>query len=143
LAARSAAITARLTDPVLQTWLWARVAGLILLSVVFWFAPALVHWGGHGAGKALFFSVLACWRNKGALMLYALTWLALGMVVSLFSTLVGALLGPVAPMLAVPLLLSYMGAFYASLFFTFIDSFALVNRTPPDAPSVPPEAPLA
>ena len=41
----------------------------------FWHAPALVYWGGQTVGKSLFFSTVACWRNKGAFAVYALDWL--------------------------------------------------------------------
>ncbi|MFN5165982.1 MAG: BPSS1780 family membrane protein, partial [Pseudomonadota bacterium] len=45
-----------------------------LLSIPFWHAPALVHWGGQGVGQALFSSTLAVWRNKAAFLGYFLGW---------------------------------------------------------------------
>ena len=45
-----------------------------LLSVPFWHAPALVHWGGQGVAQALFSSTLAVWRCKGAFFTYSLAW---------------------------------------------------------------------
>lgn len=53
-----------------------------LLSVPFamtiWFAPPLVAWYRMPVPKALFFSFFACWRNRGAILVYLLTLLGLG-----------------------------------------------------------------
>jgi hypothetical protein len=122
-----------LEDPSLQTgWLLA-VLGLAALAIPFWHAPALVHWGGHGAAQSLFFSLVACWRNKGALLVYALGWGTVILVFAFLSTTVFALLG--VPQLAVlffmPAVLMLSSAFYASLYFTFADSFQ-----PTDEPAV-------
>ena len=57
-----------------------------LLSIPYWFAPALVHWGGQGVGQSLFSSTLALWRNKGAFTTFMATWVA---VVAVTSVLVG------------------------------------------------------
>lgn len=114
-----------LTDGDLQLAWAVVVIGVGLLAVPFWHAPALVHWAGHGAAQALFSSTVACWRNKGALTLYMLGWAAVVVLFTLLSTLVLALLG--APQLValalMPAMLMISAAFYASLYFTFADSF--------------------
>ena len=51
------------------------------LSLLFWHAPALVHWHGMSPVKSLFFSVVACWRNIGAFTVYSLAWMAFFVVV--------------------------------------------------------------
>ncbi|VCU70697.1 hypothetical protein PIGHUM_02773 [Pigmentiphaga humi] len=48
----------------------------VIIAGLFWHAPALVAWHKLGLRKALFFSGIACWRNKGAFLVYGLTWLA-------------------------------------------------------------------
>ena len=58
-------IEAAMSDPALTTALGLRAALLGLLSVPFWHAPALIHWGGQGVLQALFSSTLGVWRNKG------------------------------------------------------------------------------
>jgi len=68
-------MAARLGDPRLEMGVLLRFALLGLLSVPFWHAPALVHWDGQTAGKSLFFSTVACWRNKGAFVVYSVAWL--------------------------------------------------------------------
>jgi hypothetical protein len=101
--------------------LWAA-----LLSVPFWHAPALIHWGHQTVAQSLFSSTLACWRNKGAFLVYGLAWLALGMASSMAVTVL-LLIFPnpqwvAGASLGVAMVLSTV--FYASLYFTFVDSFA-------------------
>jgi hypothetical protein len=121
-----------LSDNSLQ-WGWLILAGgVTLLAVPFWHAPSLVHWGAQSAAKAMFFSTVACWRNKGALTIYSLGWGAVIMVFALLSTTVFALLG--VPQMAfaalTPAMLMLSAAFYASLYFTFADSFEVTERIP-------------
>ena len=96
-----------------------------LLSVPYWHAPALVHWGGQSASQALFSSAVAVWRSKSAFLLYMLGWLAViltfGLVTALLLGLVG--LPQLAGVLGVPAGLVFSTVFYISLLFTFNDSF--------------------
>ena len=114
-----------LADPSLQVAWLLTATGLALVSIPFWHAPALVHWGGMSAPKALFFSTVAWWRNKGALALYGLTWCAVAVVFLVVVTLVFSLLGQpeLVVMAIMPTLLMFYAAFYASLYFTFADCF--------------------
>lgn len=114
-----------LADPGLQTGLMLRFGLIALLSVPYWHAPALVHWGGQGPAQALFSSTLALWRNKGALTVYLLAWFGLftvfGVVTSLLLGLLG--LGGMLAVVAMPAALIFSTVFYVSLLFTFNDSF--------------------
>jgi hypothetical protein len=111
-----------------------QAALIALLSVPFWHAPALVMWGEQGVAQSLFSSTLAVWRSKGAFAVYSLLWLALMMAFGTLAALVFGLLGigQFAPVAALPLALMGMTVFYASLYFTFTDSFG-----PADEPSQP------
>ena len=113
------------TDPRLIWGVVTRLGLVTLLSVPYWHAPALVHWGGQGVAQALFSSTLALWRNKAAFALNALLWGALLMAIAGVISLVFGLLGipQVAPMalMATGLLMSTV--FYASLYFSFVDCF--------------------
>jgi hypothetical protein len=51
--------------------------------MLMWFAPVLVGWHRLTPGKAMFGSVVACWRNKLALLVY-------GVVVTLVMTAASA-----------------------------------------------------
>jgi hypothetical protein len=99
------------------------------MSMLLWHAPALVHWHDLGVGKSLFFSMVACWKNKWALSVFALGWMALMLAVGFSLMALGALLG--APGLAggvmMPALLCVACMFFSSLYFTFQESFV-----PPD-----------
>ncbi len=129
-------VDALLSEPGVQNGvLTAAVLGS-LLSVPFWHAPALVHWGGQSWGQALFSSTLALWRNKGAFAVYTLGWLLLVLVFALVSGLVLGLLGlsGSANFLGVPAGLVLSAAFYISLLFCFNDSFGGAVATGVTAP---------
>lgn len=44
------------------------------ITVLFWFAPPLMAWHQIPLKKALFYSMVSCWRNKGALILFGVCW---------------------------------------------------------------------
>ena len=108
-----------------------------LLSVPFWHAPALVHWGGQSVGQALFSSTLAVWRSRGAFFTYALAWVGLVLGFAVLSSLLFGLLGlrQLASLAAVPAGLMFSTVFYVSLLFTFNDSFGAAGA---DLAAVPP-----
>jgi hypothetical protein len=103
----------------------ALLVGATLLSIPFWHAPALVHWGRQGVAQALFSSTLAVWRAKGAFLVYGLAWAGLIFGFGLFSALLMGLLGvpQLAGLIALPAGLIFSTVFYVSLWFTFHDSF--------------------
>ena len=118
-------VATRLADPRLEIGVLMRFGLLALLAVPFWHAPALVHWSGQGAAKSLFFSTVACWRNKGAFIVYSATWLAVLLVFALLANLVFGVIGrpQLVPFVAMPASLIFSTVFYASLYFTFADCF--------------------
>ncbi len=128
-------IDALLAEPGVTT---AVILALVLgtaLSVPFWHAPALVHWGGQGVAQALFSSTLAMWRCKGAFFTYALAWAGVIGLFGLLAALLFGLLGmpQLANVLGVPAGLTFSTVFYISLLFTFTDSFGGVVPAPPGA----------
>ena len=117
---------AKLADPRLQFGLLLRLLLAAGLSVPFWHAPALIYWGGLGWAKSLFFSTMACWRNKGAFVVYGLVWAAvtIGVMIAVGFSL--ALFGQAGPALAaMPVTLVLTTVFYVTLFFTFADCFEM------------------
>ncbi|WP_180683681.1 BPSS1780 family membrane protein [Tepidicella baoligensis] len=95
------------------------------LGLLFWHAPALVHWHGVSPAKSLFFSALACWTNKAALVVYFLGWtgvfFGVSLVLVLFATAFG---GPqLLSLLLFPVAMLMSAMFFSSLYFTFRDSF--------------------
>jgi hypothetical protein len=126
------ALDAILADPRLVQGMLVRVGLAGLLSVPFWHAPALVHWGGQGALQALFSSTLALWRTRGAFVLYLLGWagvmVVVGAVFSLVAAVTGA--GQLLGLMTLPIGLAFSAAFYASLWFSFADTFGGSPDTP-------------
>ncbi len=123
--AGEAAIDELLAEPgVAAGVLLALVLGTAL-SVPFWHAPALVHWGGQSAGQALFSSTLAVWRARGAFVAYVAGWAGVVFAFGIVTALVFGLLGvpQLAGLLGVPAGLVFSAVFYVSLLFTFNDSF--------------------
>jgi hypothetical protein len=128
LIARSAdseAIAQAASDPRIFWGLGIRLGLASLLSIPYWHAPALVHWGGQGVGQALFSSTLALWRNKGAFALNIVLWGALLFASASALSLVFAALGLAqqASIVLVPLGMMFSTVFYASLYFSFVDCF--------------------
>ncbi len=108
------------------------------LTVPFWHAAALVHWGGQSPGQALFSSALAVWRSKGAMLGYMASWVALVLGVGVGSAMIFGLLGmpQLASLVSVPAGLFLSTVFYISLLFTFNDCFGDAG-TPAAAESNP------
>ncbi|MBE7370018.1 BPSS1780 family membrane protein [Ramlibacter pallidus] len=109
------------------------------LVVLFWHAPALVHWHGISPVKSLFFSAVACLRNFGALFMYGITWMAVFLVVGFVVSTVGMMLGgvAVARSIMMPTVLLLVAMFSTSLYFTFRDSFQADDVPGPDAAGPP------
>jgi hypothetical protein len=107
------------------------------LFILFWHAPALVHWHGVTPGKSLFFSAVACWRNFGALVLFVITWLGVFLTAAFVFGTVGLVLGgpAAARTVIMPTALLMAAMFSSSIYFTFRDSFVdtRIEELPPPA----------
>lgn len=106
------------------------------LSLMFWHAPALVHWHGISPVKSLFFSLVACLRNFWAFALFGVTWLAAFLTMGLVVAIIAAIVGSPAVVNAIllPAGLSMAAMFFTSIYFTFVDTFDLTPGEPHDAP---------
>lgn|SRR5690625_1724978 len=58
----------------------------LLISILFWHAPALVGWHRIPIKQALFYSMIACWRNKWPMLIYAGFWAGLYYLFNLFAS---------------------------------------------------------
>lgn len=114
-----------LADPSLFWGLALRLTLAVLLTVPYWHAPALVHWGGQSAPQALFSSALALWRNRGAFIVNGLLWLLIMIGISGAEALLLSALGleTLAPIVQMASSLILSTVFYASLYFSFVDCF--------------------
>lgn len=110
---------------------WGRgmlTAALIYLpaGMCFWFAAPLVMWQGMGVGKAIFYSFFAVARAAKAFTVYALAWVAMGVIIpSLLSTIVALLFGSpmVSLMVLLPLSLILTAILYCSFYPTYLTIF--------------------
>ena len=127
-----AAREAALKDPSLLRAALLSMLAYIPISIAFWHAPALVQWAGQSVGKALFFSVMACWHNRWAFTMFGLAWGGVVfMAATLAATLATVLQSPQALELAmIPIAVIFGSSFYASLYFSIVDCF---EQKGPDA----------
>ena len=113
------------SDPDFQLAMWVAALLYAPMSLLFWHAPALVHWHEVPPLKSLFFSAMACWKNKGAFFLYALGWflilISAGLIVALSTSLLGN--PAVAATIMLPLSLVLAAMFFSSVYGTFRDCF--------------------
>lgn len=115
----------------------------VLLGMLFWHAPALVHWHDVPAVKSLFFSLVACLRNFKAFFLFGMAWLGLALLTAMFGAV---LLIPLAgPSLGVALmqmlLLIFTAMLFASQYFSYRDCFVEAANGAPQSPEPPPATP--
>lgn len=112
------------------------------LFLMFWHAPALVHWHGVTPVKSLFFSLVACLKNFGAYLVYGLGWLAVFLGIGTVFALLGGLLGgpTMARAVMMPVALLMAAMFSTSIYFTFRDSFVATPEPEPE-PSPTPQEP--
>jgi hypothetical protein len=96
------------------------------LSLLFWHAPALVHWHGVAPVKSLFFSFVVCMRNFWAFTVYGLVWMGVFLGFGVTIAAVAGLLGSVeiVATLLYPAALLMAATFFTSIYFTFMDSFS-------------------
>lgn len=103
------------------------IQGLAYLPValLMWYAPMLATWHGLPAGKALFFSIVAVWRNLGAFLVYGLGWLAIWMTCSFAILLITSLVGTanLAAVLALPLVMLVLTWMYCSVYPSYATVF--------------------
>jgi hypothetical protein len=117
------------------------VSSLAMLPTVaaFWIAPQLIAWQGMGAGKALFFSFFAFFRNLSALLVFFAATIGLlvciALALSFLTTLFGVPKAGEAAMVPATLFLTVV--VYAS-FYASYESIVQVTPTqdPPTSESV-------
>ena len=114
-----------LMEPAFQTAMWIALILYTPLSMLFWHAPALVHWHDMSPVKSLFFSGVVCLRNFRAFLVFGLVWTALflltGVIVTLLATVIG---GPeIAGVAMFPAAMLMAAMFFTSIYFTYQASF--------------------
>jgi hypothetical protein len=114
-------------DTDFQTAMWLTTIMYVPLSMLFWHAPALVHWHGVPPVKSLFFSAIACWRNLGAFALYLLAWAGVFVAGAMLIMLISSALGgnDLSAAVLMPGALLMAAMFFTSVYFSVKDCFEL------------------
>lgn len=97
----------------------------VLISAMFWHAPALVGWHKIKLTQALFFSMVACWRNKWPFLLYGISWAAIFLAVQFlggFMTDLGLAAGT-AQIILTPVNIIIAAVLYCSFYPTYMSVF--------------------
>ena len=110
-----------------QMAVWLSTVLYIPMSMMFWHAPALVHWHGVPPVKSMFFSAIACWRNLTAFAVYLLAWAGFFVIGATVILTISSALGgndlTAAVLMPGALLMSAM--FFTSVYFSVKDCFDL------------------
>lgn len=101
----------------------------VLIGALFWYTPVLVAWHGVQLGQALFFSAVACWRNKWVFLVYGAGWMLVPL--SIYAATLGLQelgLSPfIANALQMPVSIAALGVFYCSLYPSYTTVFGIDN----------------
>lgn len=101
----------------------------IVIAALFWHAPALVSWHGLRLVQAMFFSGIACWRNKWPFLVYGVTWVMVFLFIDLCTGLLVAIGLPpsVAGTLQIPFNIAAGGALYCSFYPAYTSVFGIAD----------------
>jgi hypothetical protein len=124
--AEAQSLTASLPPKVFFALLF-NLVGISVLSIVMWIAPVLTAFADVPPVKSLFFSIIACWRNKGAFLVFGLSLACMSIPLSMIT-----LMGSLGQMLVVMLLFGVlMPACFASNYLSVTDIFGPVLGSSP------------
>lgn len=125
LQSKSKDIGDMLGDPLVQQVLLLELLLTLPVTLAFLHAPALILWAHMPALKAIFFSLVASWRNLSAFAVFGLGWLGVLSAVALLAAGLAAII-PIPMLSSVVVMTASMwvaASFYASLYFTVVDCF--------------------
>lgn len=113
----------------------------LLISALFWHAPALIGWHRLKMSQALFFSMVACWRNKWPFLLYGATWAGLFFAMeTVGSMLAGSGMSATATQLIMtPVNLVMAAILYCSFYPTYLSIFGHSDQSQSDHTGSSPE----
>jgi hypothetical protein len=112
------------------------LAFYVPVAMLFWFSPILAAWHDVPPVKAMFFSIISCWRNRGAFVVYGALWFAVAITVSLgLSTLLQALgAGDLALIVLMPASIIVTTMLYCSFYATYRGCFGVQGPEQPAPP---------
>ena len=97
----------------------------LLVTAMFWYAPVLVGWHGVPIVRSLFFSFIACWRNKLPLLVYGATWAAAFLLIDLATSLLAMVGLPesIAATIQIPINIVAASVLYCSFYPNYTSVF--------------------
>ncbi|ANB75162.1 hypothetical protein AYM40_22360 [Paraburkholderia phytofirmans OLGA172] len=111
----------------------------IPVAMIFWFSPVLIAWHDVPPVKAMFFSIVSCWRNRGAFIVFGALWFAVATTVSFgLTALMQALgAGDFAFAILMPATMIVTTMLYCSFYATYRGCFGVQTPEAPDLPTTP------
>ncbi|CAM4062624.1 BPSS1780 family membrane protein [Bordetella tumulicola] len=99
----------------------------MVIASLFWHAPPLVAWHGLRITQALFFSGIACWRNKWPFLVYGVSWVLIFLFIDLCAgILVSIGLSPeLAGTIQIPFNIAASGVLYCSFYPAYTSVFGI------------------
>jgi hypothetical protein len=112
----------------------AVLIAMMLTLVTLWYAPMLAAWHDMRVGKSMFFSIAACWRNKGAFFMFGIGWMIAISFCVMALSMIAVLLGKndLTYALVAVIMMLMTGAGYCSVYVTY--STVFVSDTDRPAP---------
>jgi len=109
------------------------LALFVPVMMAYWYAPVLVAWHDLSAGKALFFSLVACLRNWRVFLVYSAALLVFGaflpgLVLGILSTVFASAGQQFATVLTVFVALILLPTLYASFYVSYRDVFVIIDE---------------
>jgi hypothetical protein len=103
----------------------------IIIAALFWHAPVLVAWHNVRLTQALFFSGIACWRNKWAFVVYGMTWVGVFLGIDLCAGLLISLGLPATLVntVQIPVNIAAGGILYSSFYPAYTSVFDINNAS--------------
>jgi hypothetical protein len=111
----------------------------IPVAMIFWFSPVLIAWHDVPPVKSMFFSIVSCWRNRGAFIVFGALWFAVATTVSFgLTALMQALgAGDFAFAILMPATMIVTTMLYCSFYATYRGCFGVQTPEAPDLPTTP------
>jgi hypothetical protein len=125
-----------LKEPALMSGALSFTALLIPFQAALWYAPQFVGWHNLGISQSLFYSFVAVWRNRGAFLNFAASWIFLSLCTLIAYAILGSILvaligksgAPVAGLIQVPGSIFLSTLVYGAFWYSYTD--ILVKEDP-------------
>ncbi|CAJ49892.1 BPSS1780 family membrane protein [Bordetella avium] len=99
----------------------------VIIAALFWHAPVLVSWHSLRLVQALFFSGVACWRNKWPFLVYGAAWILIFLLIDLAAGLLVAIgiPGSFANLVLIPVKVAAGAVLYCSFYPVYTTIFGI------------------